>query len=106
MTTIRFSGKTAGLRRVLLHAALFAAVTTVGFAGMLTIDRQEGLSTQTYSTYAECSHGAGPVALSVVSPDRQEPDSRTDGCFGQLLKFFHLSGVGGSDDDMAAILRE
>ena len=40
MSTLSLYRKTAGLRRVLLHAALFGAVTTVGFVGMLTIDGQ------------------------------------------------------------------
>jgi hypothetical protein len=47
--------KIAGLRRFLVHAALFLAVVTVGFAGLLTIDRQLASST----CDAECSQGAG-----------------------------------------------
>jgi len=58
MSTLSLYGKTVGLRRALLHAALFGAVTTVGFVGMLTIDRAERMSTMDYSTCGgECSHG-------------------------------------------------
>ena len=49
MSILSLYGKTAGLRRVLLHGALFGAVTTVGFVGMLTIDRAERMSTIAYS---------------------------------------------------------
>ena len=54
MTTFSLSDKTAGLRRFLVHTALFGAVVIVGFVGMLTTDRQLASSTR-----AECSQGAG-----------------------------------------------
>ena len=50
MTMISLSDKIASLRRFLVHAALFGAVATVGFSGLLTIDRQLASS-----TCAECS---------------------------------------------------
>ena len=64
MTTISFSHKTNGLRRFLVGTALFGAVVTVGFGGMLTIDRIDRqlafLERQlAFSTCAECSQGAG-----------------------------------------------
>jgi hypothetical protein len=54
MTMISLSDKIAGLRRFLVPAALFGAVLTVGFAGLLTIDRQLASS-----ICAEWSQGAG-----------------------------------------------
>jgi hypothetical protein len=50
MTMISLSDKIAGLRHFLVHAAIFGAVVTVGFSGLLTIDRQLASS-----TCAECS---------------------------------------------------
>jgi hypothetical protein len=107
MSTLSLYGKTAGLRRVLLHAALFGAVTTVGFVGMLTIDRPERMSTIAYSTCGgECSHGPqGQAELSAVSSDHLV-DSGSDGRFQQILRLLHLSPDGALGDDMAAILRE
>ena len=54
MTMISLFDKIASLRRFLVHAALFAAVVTVGFSGLLTIDRQLASS-----ICAVCSQGAG-----------------------------------------------
>jgi hypothetical protein len=54
MTMISLSDKIASLRRLLVHAVLFGAVVTIGFSGLLTIDRQ-----LVSSTCAECSQGAG-----------------------------------------------
>jgi hypothetical protein len=106
MSTLASYGKTAGLRRVLLHAALFGAVTTVGFVGMLTIDRAERMSTIAYSTCGgECSNGPGQADLSAVSSDHLV-DSSSDGRFQQILRLLHLSPDGARGDDMAAILRE
>jgi hypothetical protein len=106
MRALNLYGKTAGLRRVLLHAALFGAVTTVGFLGMLTIDRAERMSTIAYSTCGgECSNGPGQADLSAVSSDRLAHSS-SDGRFQQILQLLHVSPDGARDDDMAAILRE
>jgi hypothetical protein len=63
MTMISLSDKIAGLRGFLVHAALFGAVVTVGFAGLLTIDRQltcAGLmaSATPVFTGTSCSQGA------------------------------------------------
>jgi hypothetical protein len=103
MSTLSLYRKTAGLRRVLLHAALFGAVTTVGFVGMLTIER---MSTIAYSTCGgECSNGPGQANLSAISSDHLI-DSRSDGRFQQILRLLRLSPDGARGDDMAAILRE
>ena len=105
MSILGLYGKTAGLRRVLLHGALFGAVTTVGFVGMLTIDRAERMSTIAYSTCGgECSSGPGQADLSAVSDHLV--DSSSDGRFQQILRLLHLSPDGARGDDMAAILRE
>ena len=91
MSPLSLYGKTAGFRRVLLHAALFGAVTTVGFVGMLTIDRAERMSTIVYSTCGgECSNGPGQADLSAVSSDHLV-DGSSDGCFQQILRLLHLS---------------
>jgi hypothetical protein len=95
MSTLSLYGKTAGLRRVLLQAALFGAVTTVGFVGMLTVDRAERMVMIDTPGHAE---------LSAVSPDHL--NSSGDGRFQQILQLLHLSPDGARDDDMAAILRE
>ena len=106
MSTLSLYRKTAGLRGVLLHAALFGAVTTVGLVGMLTIDWAERMSTIAYSTCGrECSDGPGQADLSAVSSD-QLVDSRSDGRFQQILRLLRLSPDGARGDDMAAILRE
>ena len=106
MSTLSLYGKAAGLRRVLLHAALFGAVTTAAFVGMLTIDRPERMSTIAYSTCGgECSNGAGQGNLSAVSLDHLV-DSSSDGRFQQILRLLHPSPDGARGDDMAAILRE
>ena len=105
MSTLSLYRKTAGLRRVLLHAALFGAVTTVGFVGMLTIDRAERMSTIAYSTCGgECPNGPGRADLSAISSDHLI--SRSDGRFQQILRLLRLSPDGARGDDMAAILRE
>ena len=54
MTTISLSHKTVGLRRFIVFSAVFGAIVTVGFAGMLTTDRLVASL-----TCAECSQGAG-----------------------------------------------
>jgi hypothetical protein len=95
MNTLSLYGKTAGVRRLLLQAALFGAVTTVGFVGMLTIDRAERMAT---------TDGPGHAELSAVSADHL--NSSSDGRFQQILQLLHLSPDGARDDDMAAILRE
>ena len=106
MRILSLYGKTAGIRRVLLQAALFGAVTTIGFVGMLTIDRAERMSTMAYSTCGgECSNGPGQADLSAVSSDHLV-DSSNDGRFQQILRLLHLSPDGARGDDMAAILRE
>jgi hypothetical protein len=102
MSTLSLYGKTVGLRRALLHAALFGAVTTAGFVGMLTIDRAERMSTMDYSTCGgECSHGPRQA----VSSDHLI-DNSGDGRFQQILRLLHLSPDEALGDDMAAILRE
>jgi hypothetical protein len=100
ITTIRLYDKTAGLRRVLLRAAPFLAVTAVSVAGMMAVDRSERIAAIAYSTCVGCSHGAGPVEFSAVSPDRPG----TGGRFEQLLRLLHPDE--GGEDEMAAILRE
>jgi hypothetical protein len=106
MSALSLYGKTAGLSRALLQAALFVAVTTAGFVGMLTIDRAERMSTIAYSTCdGGCSNGPGQADLSVVSSGHPV-DSSSDGRFQQILRLLHLSSDGARDDDMAAILRE
>jgi hypothetical protein len=86
MSTLSLYGKTAGVRRLLLHAALFGAVTTVGFVGMMTIDRLERMSTIAYSRCGgECSDGPGQAELSAVSSDHLV-DSSSDGRFQQILR--------------------
>jgi hypothetical protein len=105
MSTLSLYAKTAGLRRVLLHVAVFGAVTTVGFVGIMTIDRPERMATLTYSC-AECSYATRQFAVSAVSLDRLKVDSSTDGRLQQLLRLLHLSADGARGDDMAAILRE
>ena len=106
MSILSLYGKTAGIRRVLLQAALFGAVTTIGFVGMLTIDRVERMSTMAYSTCGgECSNGPGQADLSAVSSGHLV-DSSSDGRFQQIVRLLHLSPDGARDDDMAAILRE
>jgi hypothetical protein len=106
MSILSLYGNTAGLRRVFLHAALFGAVTTVSFVGMLTIDRAERMSTVAYSACGVgCPNGPGQADLSAVSSDHLV-DSSSDGRFQQILRLLHLSSDGARDDDMAAILRE
>jgi hypothetical protein len=106
MSTLSLYGKTAGLRRVFLHSALLAAVTTVGFIGMMTIDRTERMSTIAYSRCGgECSGGPGQAELSAVSSDHLL-DNSSDGRFQQILRLLRLSPDGARGDDMAAILRE
>ena len=101
MSTLSLYRKTAGLRRVLLHAALFGAVATVGFVGMLTIERAERMSTIAYSTCGgECSNGPGQADLSAVSSDHL-----VDSSFQQFFRLLRLSPDGARGDDMAAILR-
>jgi hypothetical protein len=106
VSTLKLYAKTAGLRRVLVHAALFGAVTVVGFVGMIIIDRSERISTIAYSRCGgECSQAPGQAELSAVSPDHLI-DGSSDGRFLQILQLLHVSPDGARDDDMAAILRE
>jgi hypothetical protein len=62
MTTI--TDKTNSLRRFLVRATLLGAVVTVGFVGMLTMDR---IGRQLpLSTCAECSLGAGDDMAAIL----------------------------------------
>ena len=67
MSTLSLYGKTAGLRRVLLQAALFGAVTTVGFVGMLTVDRAERM-VMIDTECAGCSNALGTLSYRRFRP--------------------------------------
>jgi hypothetical protein len=99
MTPISLYRKTASLRRVVLHASVFVAVTAAVFSGMMAIDRPERISTLAYLQCADCSHGSA-----AVSPDRLQVDGSADGRLQQLLRLLHP--YEGRGDDMAAILRD
>jgi hypothetical protein len=100
MTPTSLYLKTAGFRRVLVHASLFVAVTAAVFSGIMALDRSERMSTLAYSQCAECRQ----FELSTVSPYRPEEDSNATGLLQQILQLLHPDG--GHGGDMAAILRE
>ena len=100
MTPTSLYGKTAGLRRMLVHASLFVAVTATVFSGMWALDRSERMSTLAYSQCAECRQ----FELSTVSPYRPEEDNNSAGLLQQILQLLHPDGGRGSD--MSALLRE
>jgi hypothetical protein len=100
MTPTSLYAKTAGLRRVLVHASLFVAVTAAVFSGMMALDRPERISTLAYAQCPECRQ----FELSTISPYRAEADSNAAGRLQQILRLLHPDGERGGD--MAAVLRE